>query len=229
MENPFKPTPRKRDPAAFLKAPVVKPDTQKTRARYTAIQKSLLDRQIPPRMVRYITQHFHARAKIDAFIDLYHQGCHLTGRPFSDRYDPKDPKPDACVPRKDGTLVCLPIYLLSQEGSIPDALLLAAARALVNHATRRPTTQPTPAQRPTHQLNQLNQPTPPKQPTQEPQNDTAFLFGMGPAGADHSSHHSDPAGQQHPARPSDVRVRWEWSDDTNSILASPVEPVHHAQ
>jgi hypothetical protein len=219
--NPFKPAPRKRDPAAFLKAPVVKPDTKKTRARYTALQKSLTDRGIPPRMVRYITQHFHARAKIDAFIDLYHQGCHLTGRPFSDRYDPKDPKPDACVPRKDGTLVCLAAWLLTHEGTLPDNLLLAAARALIAHADRRPAQRPTtPAQRPA---------PPPTQPTQEPQNDTASLFGMGPAGADHSSHHRDPAGQQHTARPSDVQVRWEWNNDTNSIQSSPVEPVHNPQ
>lgn len=207
--NPFKPAPRKRDPAAFLKAPVVKPDTQKTRARYTAIQKSLTDRQIPPRMVRYITQHFHARAKIDAFIDLYYQGCHLTGRPFSDRYDPKDPKPDACVPRKDGTLVCLAAWILTQEGALPDALLLAAARALVNHAAHRPAT-------PAHQ------PTPPKQPPPEPTYAAASLFALEPRHQDHSQHRGNPAGQHIPTRPGDGAVRFEWCDDTNSILATAV-------
>lgn len=219
MEKIPKPAQRTRNADAFAQAPVIKPAAQKTRARYTALQQSLLDRGIPIRMVRYITQHFHAKAKIDAFIELYHRGCHLTGKTFSDRYDPKDPKPDACVPRKDGTLVCLPIYLLSQEGSIPDALLLAAARALVSHATQRPARRPTPAP----------QPAQPKHPTPEPQNDTASLFGMGPASADHSSHHRDSAGQQHTAGPSNVRVRWEWCDDTNSMVSSPVEPVHHTQ
>jgi hypothetical protein len=222
--NPFKPKPRKRDPSVFTTAPVIKPATQKTRTHYEALQHSLRERGMPPRMVRYITQHFHARAKITAFIELYNRGCHLTGRTFSDRYDPKDPKPDACVPRKDGTLVCLAAWILTHEGTLPDALLLAAARALIAHADRRPATPAKPSAQPTSTT-----PTPQSQPQpKDNQHDTASLFGMGPAGADHRSHNSDPAGQQHPAGPSHVPVRWEWSDESNAILASPIKPVHHA-
>lgn len=195
----------------FAQAPVIKPAAQKTRARYTALQQSLLDRGIPIRMVRYITQHFHAKAKIDAFIDLYHRGCHLTGKPFSDRYDPKDPKPDACVPRKDGTLVCLPIHLLSQEGKISDGMLLATARALVNHATRRPDRHRPPPHTPQ-----------PKQPAPEPTYAAASFLSLEPGHPDNETHHRDPAGQQLSAGPGHVPVKWEWSDDTNSIQPSPI-------
>jgi hypothetical protein len=216
MENPFKPQARKRDPAAFLKAPVIKPATQKTRARYTALQQSLLDRQIPPRMVRYITQHFHARAKVDAFIELYHRGCHLTGRPFSDRYDSKDPKPDACVPRKDGTLVCLAAWILTHEGTLPDALLLAAARSLIAHADRRPAQRPAPTT------------TPHKQPTPEPTYAAASFLSLEPGHQEHSQP-SYSAGQPEPAITGHVPVRWEWSDDTNSMVSVAIEPVSHAK
>lgn len=212
MEKIPKPAQRTRSAEAFAQAPVIKPAAQKTRARYTALQQSLLDRGIPIRMVRYITQHFHAKAKIDAFIELYHRGCHLTGKAFSDRYDPKDPKPDACVPRKDGTLVCLPIYLLSQEGKISDGMLLATARALVNHATRHPPTpaRPTPAPAP--------QPT---SPTPEPTYAAASFLSLEPGHQDHRQP-SHPAGQPEPAGSGHVPVKWEWSDDTNSVLASPI-------
>lgn len=199
MEKIPKPTQRTRNADAFAQAPVIKPAAQKTRARYTALQQSLLDRGIPIRMVRYITQHFHAKAKIDAFIELYHRGCHLTGKAFSDRYDPKDPKPDACVPRKDGTLVCLAAWLLTHEGILPDALLLAAARSLIAHADRRPTTQPTP----------------------NPTYAAASFLSLEPGHPDHSQpSHSDR--QPEPAGSGHVPVKWEWSDDTNSVLASPI-------
>jgi len=155
MDAILKPTKRTRDPTVFAAAPVTKPAAKKMRARYAALQQGLLDRGMPIRMVRYITQHFHSRAAIDAFVLQYQQGCHLTGRPLADRYDPKTPAPDACIPRKDGTLVCYAAHLLTHNGEIPDALLLAGARALVAHADRqhrpRPRANPTPPPKPTPQ------------------------------------------------------------------------------
>lgn len=206
MESPHKPkaTPRTRDASAFARAPVVKPAAQKTRARYTALQQSLLDRQIPPRMVRYITQHFHAKAKIDAFIELYRRGCHLTGKTFSDRYDPKDPKPDACVPRKDGTLVCLAVHILTQEGVIPDNLLLAAAHSLVAHARRAPTP---PAR-----------PIPTAIQPKEPAYDTANIFGLGAEDQDYSRHDSDTPRQPVAASASYGPGKWEWDEQSGTMV-----------
>lgn len=215
MESTTKPTKRTRDASAFVAAPVVKPSTAKTRARYTALQQSLLDREIPPRMVRYITQHFHAKAKVDAFIDQYRLGCHLTGKAFSDRYDSKNPKPDACVPRKDGTLVCLPIHLLSQEGKISDGMLLAAARALVNHAHRRPApTRPTPP--------------PTTQPAPEPTYAAASFLSLEPGHQDHSQP-SDPIGQPESTSSGHVPVTWSWCDHSQAMVGTPIESVSHAQ
>jgi hypothetical protein len=213
--NPFKPKPRKRDPSVFTKAPVIKPATQKTRTHYEALQHSLRERGMPPRMVRYITQHFHAKAKITAFIELYNRGCHLTGRAFSDRYDPKDPKPDACVPRKDGTLVCLAAWILTHEGTLPDVLLLAAARALIAHADRRPATPAQPTQRP------AAAPQPPAQPTPEPTYAAASLLALESGHSDHSQP-SHPTGQPEPAGAGHGAGKWEWDDESAGMVFSPI-------
>ena len=208
MENPTKPQRRVRDPNKFLQAPVAKPTSEKTRRLYE-VRVAELAQQLPPRMVRYVSQRFRGRASSQEFIDRYNLGCCLTGRRFSDRHDPKNPKPDGCVVRPDGSMVTYAAHTLTQAGIIPDKLLVAAARAIVAHADRLPpvTAQPEilyPGSRPI------------AQPHKEPVYDTASLFGLGSASADHSSHDSDPAGQQHAAEPG--ACRYEWDDAAQAVV-----------
>jgi hypothetical protein len=208
MENPTKPQRRVRDPNKFLQAPVAKPTTEKTRRLYE-VRVAELAQQLPPRMVRYVSQRFRGRASSQEFIDRYNLGCCLTGRRFSDRHDPKNPKPDGCVVRPDGSMVTYAAHTLTQAGIIPDKLLVAAARAIVSHADR----SPAPRAQPTPQA----QLTPP----QEVDYARTTLFSLEPGYPD-DGQPCDTLGQPEPASAGHIPVRWEWSDSANAVVATPI-------
>jgi hypothetical protein len=209
MENPTKPQRRVRDPNKFLQAPVAKPTSEKTRRLYE-VRVAELAQQLPPRMVRYVSQRFRGRASSQEFIDRYNLGCCLTGRRFSDRHDPKNPKPDGCVVRPDGSMVTYAAHTLTQAGVIPDKLLVAAARAIVAHADRRPTAHPPPRTQPTTQT-----------PPQEADYARTTLFSLEPGYPD-DGQPGDTLGQPEPAGHGHVPVRWEWSDSANAVVATPI-------
>ena len=165
---------------------------------------------LPPLFSAHIAAHAKSKAKIAEFTNIYRAGCYLTGVPFTDKYNRhKNATPNAAVKRKDGTWVSYAAWLLTQEGKVPDNVLIGAAKLIAaKHA--QPATPAIPS----------TPYTAPPTKQQDPDYGLSSLLDMEPGHQD-DSQPSDPAGHGEPAESGHRQGTWSWSDDAQSVVFNP--------
>lgn len=172
---------------------------------------------LPPLFTAHVATTAKSKAKIAELARLYHAGCALTGLPFADKYHRhKNATPNAAVKRKDGTWVSYAAWLLTQEGKVPDNVLIGAAKLIAaKHA------QPATPATHTQPIVPAQQRSATPQLPQEPDHGLSSLLDLEPGYSD-DSQPSDSAGYTEPAEPGHRQGTWSWSDDAQSVVFSPV-------
>lgn len=198
--------PRTHALSVFAKTPPVKTkaarDAEAWRRRAAEHAQQL---GLPPLFSAYIATTAKSKAKIAELAAQYRAGCVLTGLPFEDKYNrTKNIHPNAAVRRQDGSWVTYAAWLLTQEGKVPDIVLIGAARLIAAKHTPK-ITRPEPR---------------PAPPQQEPAHGFSSLLDMEPRHQDYSEP-SDPAGYGEPAEPGYRQGTWSWSDDAQSVVFNP--------
>ncbi len=141
-----------RNIAAFVaKAPPPTLSQRRSKQSKQALTSLATELGLPVAMARWAPSVYRSKQAMTAFAQRYHAGCALTGVKLNDKVNLRknDPDPHGAVARKDGSLVCHAIWMLSQQGAISDAVLRATARAIAKHQTApkaQPPMVPTPAQ-----------------------------------------------------------------------------------
>lgn len=176
--------------------------SQRWRAQCAELAQEL---QLPPIIARHAVNKGASKTRVREIASTFFAGCCLTGQPFTDKFTARAPDPRAAVVRKDGSMVSYAVWMLSQEGSIPDQLLVNASAAITAHAQRAQQPQPrVPAQ--------TRAPTP--QP-QEQQDAISSLIDMGSEHADDGEPYNPNGGVR--AEPTGASALI-WDDDSQTMV-----------
>lgn len=173
-----------RDLSVF-KIPVPETTATKTSRRWRDSCAELAKQLgLPPIIARHAVNKGASKTRVHQIAQQFFAGCHLSGQAFTDKHltrTAKNADPRSAVVRPDGTMVSYAVWVLSQEGSIPDSLLLQAAHALVRHDAAKKAPKPAALTKPAAQTGppQINQ-----EISQEITNDITSLIDLGPERGD---------------------------------------------